>query len=142
MKESFYLALKYLTYYKVRSIVLILALGIIIFLPNGLIKLVEESEIQMMRRADTTPLVAGKKGSPTDLVINTLYFQQEKIETLTMDLSNQMDETGFGYSIPIFSTFKARGFPIVGTQLAYFDFRGLQLVEGMADSGLFIRRIF
>ena len=82
MKESFYLALRYLTYYKVRSIVLVLALGIIVFLPNGLKKLVEESEMQMMRRADTTPLIAGRKGSPTDLVINTLYFQQEKIETL------------------------------------------------------------
>jgi putative ABC transport system permease protein len=130
MKESFYLALRYLTYYKVRSTVLVLALGIIVFLPNGLKKLVEESEMQMMRRADSTPLIAGKKGSPTDLVINTLYFQQEKIETLTMDLAKRMDATGFGYSIPVFSTFKARGFPIVGTQLDYFDFRDLELVEG------------
>ena len=77
----------------------------------------------MMQRANSTPLVVGAKGSSTDLVINTLYFQQEKIENLTMAVADGLSATELGYSIPIFSAFKARSFPIVGTSLDYFDFR-------------------
>ena len=76
MKQSFYLAFKYLTFHKFKTLVLIASIGIIIFLPNGLQKLIEESESQMMSRADSTPLVIGTKGSSTDLVINAIYFQQ------------------------------------------------------------------
>lgn len=130
MKDSFYLALRYISYFKVRTTVLIFSLGIIIYLPNGLKRLINESEIQMMARAESTPLIAGKKGSPTDLVINSLYFQQEKIETLSLGFAERLDDTGFGFSIPLYSTFQTRSFPIVGTTLDYFDFRDLKISEG------------
>ena len=108
MKQSLYLAFRYLFFHKFRSLVLIAAIGIVIFLPNGLRRLMEESEAQMMQRANSTPLVVGAKGSSTDLVINTLYFQQEKIENLTMEVADRLSATELGYSIPIFSAFKAR----------------------------------
>jgi putative ABC transport system permease protein len=130
MKDSIYLAYRYLTYNRVRSLVLTFSVAIIIFLPVGLKRLISESEDQMLARANSTPLIAGKKGSPTDLVINTLYFQQEKIETLTMEYAAILDETGFGYSIPVMSSYSARGFPIVGTSLDYFDFRDLSPESG------------
>ena len=130
MKQSLYLAFRYVFFHKFRSLVLIASIGIVIFLPNGLRRLIEESEAQMMRRANSTPLVVGAKGSSTDLVINTLYFQQEKIENLTMAVADGLSATELGYSIPIFSAFKARGFPIVGTSLDYFDFRDLKIKEG------------
>lgn len=130
MKQSLYLAFRYLFFHKFRSLVLIASIGIVIFLPNGLRRLIEESEAQMMQRANSTPLVVGAKGSSTDLVINTLYFQQEKIENLTMAVADGLSATELGYSIPIFSAFKARGFPIVGTSLDYFDFRDLKIKEG------------
>ena len=119
MNQSFYLAYRYLIYHKVRSIVLITAIGIITFLPNGLQRLIEESEEQLMARADSTPLIIGAKGSSTDLVINTMYFQQEEIETITAGTVEELGKTGLGQAIPILSGFKARGFPIVGTNLDY-----------------------
>ena len=130
MKDSLYLAYRYLAYNRVRTLVLTFSVAIIIYLPLGLKRLISESEDQMLSRANNTPLIAGKKGSPTDLVINTLYFQQEKIETLTMEFASVLDGTGFGYAIPVLSSYKARGFPIVGTSLDYFEFRNLRLGSG------------
>jgi len=130
MKDSIYLAYRYLSYNRIRTLVLTFSMAIIIYLPIGLKRLITESEDQMLSRANSTPLIAGKKGSPTDLVINSLYFQQEKIETLTMEYASILDGTGFGYSIPLLTSFKARGFPIVGTSLDYFDFRELNPESG------------
>jgi len=130
MKQSFYLAYKYLSFHKLRSLILIASLGLIIFLPNGLQKLIEESEIRMMSRADSTPLIIGAKGSSTDLVINSLYFRQEKIENITMSFVNTLKETGFGNPIPLLSSFKTRKFSIVGTNLDYFEFRNLEIADG------------
>ena len=130
MKQSFYLALRYIFYYKIRSMVLIAAIGLITFLPNGLQRLIEESEKQMMARADSTPLIIGAKGSSTDLVINTMYFQQEDMETITIQTVETLNQTKLGTAIPLLSGFKARGFPIVGTNLDYFDFRNLHVIQG------------
>lgn len=130
MQQSFYLAYRYLLYHKFRSIVLVCSIGLIIFLPNGLQRLIEESEQQMMARADATPLIVGAKGSSTDLIINSLYFQQEKIDNIKFGVTNQLTELGFGYSIPILSAFQTRGYSIVGTNLDYFDFRGLSIRDG------------
>jgi len=128
--QSLYLAYRYLTFHKVRSLVLVASISIITFLPNGLKRLITESEAQMMARANATPLVVGAKGSSTDLVINTLYFQQEATENISMEMVDALSDTGLGYPIPVFSAFKARGFPIIGTSLDYFDFRGLRLQSG------------
>jgi putative ABC transport system permease protein len=130
MKQSFYLAYKYLTFNRFRTLVLIASIGIIIFLPNGLQRLITESEQQMMSRANSTQLIVGAKGSSTDLVINSLYFQQEKIENIKSNVTDKLDDTGLGYSIPILSAFNARGFPIVGTTLEYFSFRNINLQNG------------
>ena len=130
MRQSLYIAFKYLLFHKLRTIILISSIGIIIFLPNGLQKLIEESESQMMSRADSTPLVVGTKGSSTDLVINSLYFRQEKIENMTMKTTKELRETNLGYPIPLLSTFKSRGYSIAGTSLDYFDFRKLEISFG------------
>ncbi len=130
MRQSFFLAYKYITFHKIRSMVLIFSIGIIVYLPNGLKKLINESEAQMVERAKSTPLIIGAKGSSTDLVINTLYFQQEKTENITMKILEEVNASGFGYAIPVLSMFSARGFPIVGTDPDYFNFRELSLVSG------------
>lgn len=130
MKQSFYLAIKYLQFHRIRTLVLVASIGLILYLPNGLQRLISESEIQMMARAEATPLIIGSKGSSTDLVINTLYFEQEEIDPINLKIVDQLNKTGFGYSIPILSAFKAREYPIVGTNLDYFDFRKLTIREG------------
>jgi putative ABC transport system permease protein len=130
MLESFYLAYRYIVFHRTRSVVLIFSIGLIIYLPNGLKKLIIESEARMIARAGSTPLVVGARSSSIDLVINALYFQQEKTETITMGTLEKVNRTGFGNGIPILSMFSARNFPIVGTDLDYFDFRGLKLQSG------------
>lgn len=130
MKQSLYLAFRYIGFHSVRTTVLIFSLGIIIYLPIGLKKLIGESEMKMMARAKTTPLLIGAKGSSTDLVINSLYFKQEKIDPISMELLTQVNKLEFGYGIPILSMFSARNFPIVGTDPDYFSFRKLSLDDG------------
>ena len=130
MKQSFYLAIKYLLFYKSRTIVLVASIGLILFLPIGLQRLITESEEQMLFRADATPLIVGAKGSSTDLVINTLYFEQDDIEPIKLQKIDELNNMDLGYAIPILSIFKARGFPIVGTDLDYFNFRKLTLRDG------------
>ena len=130
MKQSIFLAYKYITFHKVRSMVLVFSLGLIIYLPLGLKRLIEESEIQMTSRAKSTPLIIGAKGSSTDLVINSLYFQKEKVEPITMRQVDEINAQGFGYAIPLSSTFSARNFPIIGTDTDYFSFRNLTIDQG------------
>ena len=130
MKQSFYLAIKYLQFHRIRTLILVGSIGLILFLPAGLKKLITESEIQMMARADATPLIVGAKGNSTDLVINTLYFEQTEIDALNLRSIDALDGTGFGYSIPMVSFFKAREFSIIGTNLDYFHFRNLSIGEG------------
>jgi putative ABC transport system permease protein len=130
MKQSFYLAIKYLLYHRIRTLILLGSIGLILYLPAGLQRLITESETQMMARADATPLIVGAKGNSTDLVINTLYYEQTEIDPLDLRTLDELDETGFGYSIPMVSLFKARDFPIIGTNLDYFNFRNLSVQEG------------
>jgi len=63
MKQSFYLAIKYLQFHRIRTLILVGSIGLILFLPAGLKKLITESEMQMMARADATPLIVGAKGN-------------------------------------------------------------------------------
>jgi putative ABC transport system permease protein len=103
---------------------------LIAFLPVSLELLLDESERQLMSRAVTTPLVVGAKGSALDLVMNTLYFGDEVPELITMEASDRVTDTELALPIPVYARFRARGHPIVGTTLDYFEFRGLKVAEG------------
>jgi putative ABC transport system permease protein len=83
-----------------------------------------------MSRAVSTPLVVGAKGSALDLVMNTLYFGDEVPELITMEASDRVWETDLALPIPLYVRFRARGYPIVGTTLDYFDFRDLKIARG------------
>ena len=55
MKQSIYLAYRYLVFHRFRTLVLVTAIGLIIFLPVGLERLITDSEKEMMARAETFP---------------------------------------------------------------------------------------
>lgn len=130
MKHSLYLAYTFVFYHQVRSLVLMLSIGLVLFLPFGLKKLINESEQRMMARGRSTPLIIGPKGSSTDLALNTLYFRQEQSSVLRVADLEKVNAAGFGHAIPVTTMFKARNFPIVGTDLDYFQFRNLELQHG------------
>jgi putative ABC transport system permease protein len=130
MIYSLYIAWKYIQYNRIKTAVLVACITLISFLPLSLQLLLDESERQLMSRAVTTPLVTGAKGSSLDLVMNTLYFGDEVPELIAMDASERVAETDLALPIPVYVRFKARGNPIVGTTLDYFDFRGLEIADG------------
>jgi putative ABC transport system permease protein len=130
MLDSLYIAWQYVRYNKIKTATLIACITLIAFLPISLELLLDESEQQLTSRATSTPLVVGAKGSALDLLMNTLYFGDEVPEMITMDASNRVTDTDLAGSIPLYVRFKARGAPIVGTTLDYFDFRGLEIERG------------
>ncbi|MBW2711473.1 MAG: ABC transporter permease [Deltaproteobacteria bacterium] len=130
MIDSIYIAWQYIRFNKIKTATLIACITLISFLPVSLQLLLGESERQLMSRAVSTPLVIGAKGSSLDLVMNSLYFSDEVPELISMEASERVMESGLALSIPVYVRFHARGNPIVGTSLDYFDFRGLKVAEG------------
>jgi len=130
MLHSLYLAWRYILHNKIKTIIMVASITVIIYLPIGLNILVNQSEKQLMERASSTPLIVGAKGSSLDLAINTLYFEPADFDELTMLAVDKIYETEFAVPIPMFIKFKARSFPIVGTDVEYFDFRGLEIERG------------
>ena len=86
MINSLYIAWKYIRFNKIKTATLVACITLITFLPVALEVLLNESERQLMSRADSTPLVLGAKGSALDLVMNTLYFDDEVPELITWRL--------------------------------------------------------
>ena len=130
MIDSFYVAWRYLTFNWARSLTLIACVTLIAVLPLSLELLLDESERQLLARAETTPLVVGAKGSSLDLVMNSLYFGDTVPELLSMAAVDRVVESDLALAIPLYVRFKARGFPIVGTNLDYFEFRRLKIDKG------------
>jgi len=128
--DSLYIAWKYISFNKIKTITLVGCITLISFLPMALQLLLDESERQLMSRAVSTPLVVGSKGSALDLVMNTIYFGDEVPELITIAASDRVMDTDLALAIPVYARFRARGNPIVGTTLDYFAFRGLKIAEG------------
>lgn len=131
MYHSLYLALRYILHNKIKTLIMVISITVIIYMPIGLNILVIESEEQLLKRASTTPLIIGAKGSSLDLAINTLYFEPSEFDELNMLALEEIEETGYANPIPMFIKFQARNFPIVGTDVEYFEFRELEIEKGM-----------
>ena len=130
MIDSLHIAWKYIAFNKIKTITLVACITLISFLPVALELLLNESEKQLMSRAVSTPLVLGAKGNALDLVMNTLYFDDEVPEIITVKSSNRVMDSDLALPIPLYVRFHTRGYPIVGTTLDYFDFRGLGIAQG------------
>ena len=125
-----------------RSLILIACLTVTLMLPLAVKRLVDHFEQDLMARARATPLVVGAKGNRFDLVLKSLYFDTDYAEAVTMADVEPVEGRGFGRAIPLHARFSAHSMevgeeagsfesmPVVGTTLAYFDFRGLALADG------------
>jgi putative ABC transport system permease protein len=128
--HALYLAWRYLSYHKFRSLIMVACVTLIAALPLSLEVLLNESERQLLSRAQSTPLLLGARGSALDLVMNALYFDDEVPELISMLAVDEILATDLADPVALYTRFKARGFPIVGTMLDYFEFRGLELAQG------------
>ncbi|MDX1389361.1 MAG: ABC transporter permease, partial [Acidobacteriota bacterium] len=129
MTRTVYLAWRYLVFHRVKTIILVGSITLIVFLPVGLRVLVRQSSQQLTARAVATPLVVGAKGSPLELVLNTLYFGADHPEPVAYRQVHRID-AALARAIPMDVRFHARDYPIVGTTLDYFDFRRLKVASG------------
>ena len=130
MKQTVYLAWRYLAFHRFKTAILVTAITLIFYLPVGLRVLVDQSAQQLTARAEATPLVVGAKGSPLELVLNTLYFGSEVPDTMRYAERTRIAEMELALAIPVYTRFRVQSHPIVGTSLEYFGFRGLRIVTG------------
>ena len=130
MIDSLYIAWKYVTHNRVKSLTLIACVTLILVLPLALELLLNESQRQLLSRADDTSFLLGAKGSAHDLTMNTLYFYGGVPDPITMAAAREVAESGLATPLPVYTRFNARGLPIVGTNLDYFDLRGLEIKTG------------
>ncbi len=130
MKGVLYLAWRYLAYNRFKTAILVTAVTLIVYLPIGLRVLVTQSAEQLTARADATPLVLGLRGSPLELVLNSLYFGSDVPATMPYGEMEAAGEDGLVQVIPLHTRFRSQDTPIVGTNLDYFEVRGLRVAEG------------
>ena len=130
MSGALRLGWRYLAFHRFKSTVLVAAVTLMIFLPAATRLLVEDSAEALTARAAETPLLVGAKASQLELVLSSLYFHAESPPEISYQVYQEIQDTGLARAIPLNTRFNARGFPIVGTNLDYFEFRGLELDEG------------
>ncbi len=130
MRDVVYMAWRYLAYNRIKTAILVFAIMLIVYLPVGLNVLVGQSAAHLTARAEATPLVVGAKGSAVELILNSLYFDSATPELARHREVERIAESRFADPIPLYVHYQARGYPIVGTSVDYFDFRGLSLAAG------------
>jgi putative ABC transport system permease protein len=125
-----YLSMRYLAHHRVKTAILVTSIALIVFLPFGLRIIVAESAARLTERAEATPLLVGARGSALELVLSSLYFESDTPAVLPWSELERIEASGLAQAIPLYTRFRARGAPIVGTRLEYFDYRGLELADG------------
>ena len=130
MIQTLYLAWRYLLFHRVKTAILITSITLTTYLPIGLRVLVSQSSQQLTARAEATPLIVGSRGSPLELVLNSLYYRSDDPDPLKYSELHNVNETRLAKAIPMYVRYQARGYPIVGTSLDYFAYRNLRIAEG------------
>jgi len=137
VRDTLYLAWRYVAYHRLETTILITAMTLILYLPIGLKVLVDQSAHQLTARAAATPLLVGVRASPLELVLSSLYFESDPPAEMNHAGAARITASGLADPIPLYVRFRVRSQPIVGTTLEYFDFRELVLASGrwMAVAG-------
>jgi putative ABC transport system permease protein len=130
MKGALFLGWRYLIHHRFKTGILLASVTLMMFLPAATRLMVADSATALTARAEHTPLLVGAKASQLELVLNALYFHAERPPEIPYQRLDEISQTGLANAIPLNTRFHARGAPIVGTNLEYFTFRGLQLTDG------------
>ena len=130
MDRHLFLAWRYIVFHKAKTAILLCCVTLTLFLPLALNRLISDFEKRLMARAEATPLVLGAKGSRFDLALHALYFRGKAPDQVNMRDYDTAQNSGLARMAPLFVRFSARGFPIAGTTLDYFDQRGLVIARG------------
>ncbi|MDO6761298.1 hypothetical protein Q4566_13890 [Tamlana sp. 2_MG-2023] len=130
MSQQFYLAWAYLKYHWLKTLVLIVAISLVLFIPLGLNTLSKKGSKNMMARAENTPLLVGAKGSDTELNLSALYFKKSHLDPIPHHIVSELVNTKLGAVIPLHLKYQVKNQPIVGTSSEYFKFRKTSFQSG------------
>lgn len=130
MRDLLHLAWRYLAYHRAKTVVLVLSIALILYVPIGLRVLVRQARAELASRAASTPLILGAKGSPLELVLKVLYAGRQDPPLMRYGEAERVAKSGLAQAIPLYIRYRAQGDPIIGTTLDYFAFRGLRIAEG------------
>ena len=100
MRDSIYLAWRYLRHHRTKTLLLVLSLSVFLGLPLLMRAMSHATQESLLSRAEATPLLLGKKGSSLDLVVEALYFQLKGAEPITEADVDAIDATGLALGIP------------------------------------------
>ena len=143
--KTLYLAWRYLLFHKMKTTILFACLGLTFLLPLGVHFLVGYYETTLAARALDTPLVIGAPGNRFDLVLKSLYFATDYADAVDMSDVEVVTKRNYGTAVPIHVRYYAHKLhtetegegvvgteraPIVGTDLAYFELRKLEVAQG------------
>jgi putative ABC transport system permease protein len=134
MRHAFVLAIAHLVHHRGRTTLLVLALALVTLVPLFVRTLLATGTDAMMARARATPLVVGARGSDLDLVVASLYFGGNALQSLPRSFpigdGRRFERHDHRLVVPLHLGITAQRIPVVGTSLDYFDLRGLRLAEG------------
>lgn len=124
------LALRYLAAHPIRVAVLIAGLALAIGMPAFTLLAAERLEDSLLARGESSPVLIGHVGNEFDLTMSALYFRGQVRDPISAGVADVVRERGYGVAVPLHTGHSAGGVPLVGTTLAYFDQRGLHIVDG------------
>lgn len=124
------LAWCYVSRHRAQSFLLAGALGVVAALPVMVKVMVSAAQEQLRARAVATPLVVGLPGSATDLMLTAMHFRSGGDKAIPLHLVDEVRDSGLAEVIPLHVRFHSQEAPIVGTELEYFEFRGLKVAQG------------
>jgi putative ABC transport system permease protein len=124
------MAWRYVVYHKAKTVILVACLTLTAVLPLTAHLLISHYGESLMARARSTPLVVGAKGNRFDLVLKALYFGSAQVDPIRMAEVESIYDSELAVPIPLHLCYTARKYPIVGTTLEYFEFRGLRVCRG------------
>ncbi|MEM8671878.1 MAG: ABC transporter permease [Planctomycetota bacterium] len=130
MADSLYLAWQYLTHHRRVTILLIAAITLTLYLPASLQLIVVSAERHFRSRADSTPLVIGRRGSPLQLVLQSVYFEKPSRDVIRFEQAGRVEDQKLARVIPLHTVFTARDHQVVGTTPEYFHARNSRLSVG------------
>ena len=130
MKGEWLLAWRYVSYHRLRSVVLAICVLLAALLPVTVKWLVGTYTEKLEARARATPLVAGAPGSRYDLVLGALYFRGRPPAPTSMAEAERITDGELATPYPLLSRRSAKGFAVVGTTHDYYGFRGLDFAAG------------
>ena len=134
MSGSLFLAWQYLRRNKALTGVLTAALTLIILLPAVLLLVLDGAARHLMERAESTPLLLGAKGSPLELVLGSIYFNDPAPAEIPKHRADDLRLSQDGLVVPLHTGRSVRGHTLVGTGEGYFSFRGLAAKQGRLNS--------